>query len=40
MSDLKLVHAAGERLLLKSYVEGIGFYAAFIKEADAEEVDL
>ena len=40
MADLRRVHASGERLLKKSYVEGIAFYAAFIREADAEEFDL
>jgi hypothetical protein len=40
MADLGRVHASGERLLRRSYVEGVAFYAAFIREADAEEVDL
>lgn len=40
MADLRRVHASGERLLRRSYVEGVAFYAAFIREADAEDVDL
>lgn len=34
MADLRRVHASGERLLKRSFVEGVGFYAAFIREAD------
>jgi len=36
MADLRRVHASGERLLRRSYVEGVAFYAAFIREADVD----